>query len=531
MTTVPQLDITQDIKDMDDAAERESAPPPRDSKRRTKIVCTIGPASSSEAVIRDLMRLGMDVARLNFSHGGYPDHAKRIETLRRVAEKEGRSICILQDLQGPKIRTGRLKYRTPVALKAGSKLVITPRDVQGTASLISTTFQTLAHDVEPGARILLSDGLIELRVRAVHGDDVECEVINGGLLGEHKGINLPGRVLSVPSVTEKDEQDLAFGIKHGCDAVAVSFIRTADDVRAVKRLLAAHNSDMPVIAKLEKPQAIEHLEEIFDVAEGVMVARGDLGVEMPPEKVPVIQKHIIRRALAWRKPVITATQMLESMIENPRPTRAEASDVANAIFDGTDAVMLSGETASGKYPRETVAIMSRIVLEAESNMGEAVMRRRHDTHQLSIAETICESVAHAALDLDMRAISVYTETGNTARLISKYRPKCLIYGFSHVARVCNRLNMFWGVYPVACGRIPSAEDMVVYAERELMQAKAVAAGDVMGVVAGTQRFSGSTNFMRLHVVGASDAQEFHRPRTKERRKPAKLQVAHERRKR
>jgi pyruvate kinase len=535
VTTVPQFEIMQDIKEMDQTADSEQASsisPPRDGKRRAKIVCTIGPASSSEVVIRDLMRLGMDVARLNFSHGTYPDHAKRIETLRRVAEKECRSICILQDLQGPKIRTGRLKYRTPVALKAGSKLVITPRDVQGTASLISTTFQTLAHDVEPGSRILLSDGLIELRVRAVQDHDVECEVINGGLLGEHQGINLPGRVLSVPSLTEKDEQDLAFGIKHGVDVVAVSFVRTADDVRAVKRLLATHNSDLPVIAKLEKPQAIEHLEEIFDVAEGVMVARGDLGVEMPPEKVPVIQKHIIRRALAWRKPVITATQMLESMIENPRPTRAEASDVANAIFDGTDAVMLSAETASGKYPREAVSIMSRIVLEAEGNMGEAVMRRRHDSHQLSIAETICESVAHAALDLDMRAISVYTETGNTARLISKYRPKCLIYGFSHVPRVSNRLNMYWGVYPVGCGRIPSAEDMVLFAERELLQLKAVAPGDVMGVVAGTQRFSGSTNFMRLHVIGASDAQEFQRPRSRDRRKATRLQVAApERRKR
>ena len=518
-----------DLTELDEVADQQTVAH-RDGKRRAKIVCTIGPASGTEAVLRDLMRLGMDIARLNFSHGTYPEHARRIEMLRRVAEKEERHVCILQDLQGPKIRTGRLKYRTPVALKAGSRLVITPRDVQGTAALVSTTFQTLARDVEPGARVLLSDGLIELRVRAIHGDDVECEVINGGMLGEHQGINLPGRVLSVPSLTEKDEQDLTFGIKHGVDAVAVSFIRTADDVRAVKRQLTLLDSDIPVIAKLEKPQAIEHLEEIFDVAEGVMVARGDLGVEMPPEKVPIIQKHIIRRALAWRKPVITATQMLESMIENPRPTRAEASDVANAIFDGTDAVMLSAETASGKYPREAVAIMSRIVLEAEGSMGDAVMRRRHDDHQqLSIAETICESVAHAALDLDMRAISVYTETGNTARLISKYRPKCLIYGFSHIPRVCNRMNLLWGVYPVACGRIPSAEDMVLFAERELLRTKSVAPGDVMGVVAGTQRFSGSTNFMRLHVVGASDAQEI-QPRGKERRKSPRLQVT-ERRKR
>jgi pyruvate kinase len=301
------------------------------SVRKAKIVCTIGPASGSENVLRDLMRAGMDVARLNFSHGTHEEHARMIDRLRKVADKERRTICILQDLQGPKIRTGRLKYRTPIALKTGARVAITPRDIAGTAALLSTTFKTLAQEVEPGSRILLSDGLIELRVTAIRGDDVECEVINGGMLGEHKGINLPGAVVSVPSLTEKDEKDLAFGLKHGVDMVAVSFIRTAEDVRFVKRLVQQHSSDAWVIAKLEKPQAIEeqNLEEILDVSDGVMVARGDLGVEMPPEKVPIIQKHVIRRAASWRKPVITATQMLESMIENPRPTRAEASDVAN----------------------------------------------------------------------------------------------------------------------------------------------------------------------------------------------------------
>src|SRR5437660_1968618 len=378
--------------------------------RKAKIVCTIGPASGTEAVLRDLMRLGMDVARLNFSHGTHEEHARMIDRLRRVGEKEGRSICILQDLQGPKIRTGRLKYRTPIAIKTGAHLTVTPRDIAGTAALLSTTFKSLAKEVEPGSRILLSDGLLELRVTSVRGDDVECEVINGGLLGEHKGINLPGTVVSVPSLTEKDEKDLEFGLKHGVDMVAVSFIRTADDVRAVKRLVLAARSDAWVIAKLEKPQAIEHLEEILDVADGVMVARGDLGVEVPPEKVPVIQKHVIRRATEWRKPVITATQMLESMIENPRPTGAEARDVDNAIFDATDAVILSAETASGKYPREAVSIMSRIICEAETNMQDETLRRRHPKRQLSISETICESVAHAAHDLDMKAITVYTET-------------------------------------------------------------------------------------------------------------------------
>ena len=517
------------VETVEDGSGAQGTPHAADSMgRRAKIVCTIGPASSSEVVLRDLLRAGMDVARLNFSHGTYAEHSKRIELLRRVARKENRSICILQDLQGPKIRTGRLKYRTPVALKTGAKLVITPRDVAGTANLLSTTFQTLAQDVEAGARILLSDGLIELRVLAVRGDDVECEVVNGGMLGEHQGINLPGRVLSVPSLTEKDEEDLAFGIKHSVDMLAVSFIRTADDVRAAKRLIYSHKAELPVIAKLEKPQAIESLEEIFDVADGVMVARGDLGVEMPPEKVPVIQKHIIRRAAVWRKPVITATQMLESMIENPRPTRAEASDVANAIFDGTDAVMLSAETASGKYPREAVAIMARIIEETERNIGEpTVQRRRRDHRQLSISETICESIAHAAQDLDMRAIAVYTESGTTARLISKYRPKCGIYAFTNVDRVCNRLNLLWGVRPLHCAHMPNTEDMVVGAERELQTVAAVAPGDVMGVVAGTQRSSGSTNFMRLHIVGASEAEQF---AGRERRKRTRYKPVTERRK-
>lgn len=473
-------------------------------ERRAKIVATIGPASSSDEVIRSLMRAGMDVARLNFSHGTPEQKIKQIETLRRVAKEEGRTICIMQDLQGPKIRTGRLRYRTPVAIKTGAKLTITPRDLAGTAQLVSTTFPTLAREVQPGSRILLSDGLIELRVKAVRGIDVDCDVVNGGLLGEHKGINLPGISVRVPSLTAKDEEDLKFGIQNGVDAVAVSFIRTADDVRMVKEKIAALNSDAWVIAKLEKPQAIEHLESILEAADGVMVARGDLGVEMPPEKVPIIQKHVIRRAAEWRKPVITATQMLESMMENPRPTRAEASDVANAIFDGTDAVMLSGESASGKYPRESVAMMAKIMCETEAQMVNQTVRRRDHATRLSIAETICESVAHAAQDLDMRAIAVFTETGTTARFISKYRPKAMIYGFSYIPRVCNRMSLLWGVRPLACKHHAQTEDMVSVAEQLLLHRGHVGLGDVIGIVAGTKTTSGSTNFMRLHEIGTLD---------------------------
>jgi len=484
------------------------------STRRAKIICTIGPACHSEAAMRDLLRLGMDVARLNFSHGSHEDHARNIERLRKAAEKEDRTVCILQDLQGPKIRTGRLERHEPVLLETGSTVIITPSDIAGTPTRISTTFPDLAREVTAGARILLRDGLIELRVCTVRGKDVVCDVLNGGTLGEHQGINLPGTALSIPAMTEKDRKDLEFGLKHGVDAVALSFVRSAADVNMVKQIVLGHGSDTPLIAKLEKPQAIDHLEEILEASDGVMVARGDLGVEMAPEKVPVIQKHVIRRAAVWRKPVITATQMLESMIENPRPTRAEASDVANAIFDGTDSVMLSAETASGRYPRQAVAIMSRIVIEAESNMGEFTQRRRRDRHGLSVAETICESIAHAAEDLPMGAIAVFTETGNTARMISKYRPQAAIYAFTHNPTVAQRTNLYWGVHPMKCAQALSAEHMVHVAEQELLSRSLLKPGDVLGVVAGTRQSSGSTNFMRLHLVTSAEAGAAGHPRRK-----------------
>jgi pyruvate kinase len=474
--------------------------------RRAKIICTIGPACHSEAAMRDLLRLGMDVARLNFSHGSHKDHAQNVERLRSAAKKEGRTVCILQDLQGPKIRTGLLQGHEPVLLKTGSSVVITPRDIAGTASRIATTFPDLAREVSAGTRILLCDGLIELRVRTVRGDDVVCDIVNGGMVGEHKGINLPGTALSIPAMTHKDHKDLEFGLKHGVDAVALSFVRSAADVNMVRQIVAGHGSDTPLIAKLEKPQAIDHLEEILEAVDGVMVARGDLGVEMAPEKVPIIQKHVIRRASEWRKPVITATQMLESMIENPRPTRAEASDVANAIFDGTDAVMLSAETATGRYPREAVAMMSRIVIEAESNMEELTPpRRRRDRRGLSVAETICESIAHAAEDLPMGAIAVFTETGNTVRMISKYRPRAAIFAFTHNSTVAQRTNLYWGAHPMKCGHGLSTDSMVEVAEHELLSRGLLKAGDVLGVVAGTRQASGSTNFMRLHTVTADEA--------------------------
>ena len=474
--------------------------------RRAKIVATLGPSCSSIEVFRQLVRAGLDVARLNFSHGTHAQKAELIRMVRRVSREEGKPICILADLQGPKIRTGKLKGHKPVPLVAGKLLTITPREIEGTVAMVGTTFTTLAENLEKGSRILLSDGLIELRVQSVKGGDVVCEIINGGMLGENKGINLPGIAVKVPSLTEKDEEDLVFAIGEGVDTVAVSFVRTADDVRHVKNRLAALKSDAWVIAKLEKPQAIEHLDSILEVTDAIMVARGDLGVEVPPEKVPAIQKHIIRRAAEYRKPVITATQMLESMIENPRPTRAEASDVANAVYDGTDAVMLSAETAAGRYPVEAIAMMAKIVTETEHQIRiDPRPSLGHSTSvRLSIAETICECMSHAADDLDVAAIAIFTETGMTARLLSKYHPDPPIFALSPFEKVINRSMLLWGTYPILCGRFRDTDKLVGMAEEVLESHGHVQQRQIVGIVAGTRTKSGATNFMRLHMVGDRD---------------------------
>jgi pyruvate kinase len=477
--------------------------------RRAKIVATLGPATSTTEMFRKLVRAGLDVARLNFSHGSHEQKAELIRMVRQVSKEECKPICILADLQGPKIRTGKLKDHKKVQLVEGERLTITPGEYEGSAEKVGTTFLTLAENLEPGSRILLSDGLIELRVERVVGLDVVCEIVNGGELGENKGINLPGIPVKVPSLTEKDEEDLIFAVDQGVDSIAVSFVRTADDVRHVKARLAALRSDAWVIAKLEKPQAIEHLDSILEVADGIMVARGDLGVEVPPEKVPAIQKHMIRRAWEFRKPVITATQMLESMIENPRPTRAEASDVANAIYDGTDAVMLSAETAAGKYPVEAVAMMAKIVSETEQQirLDPPTDKKIRRLAKLSVAETICECMAHSAEDLDVAAIAIFTETGSTVRLLSKYRPEPPIYAMSPYESVINRAMMLWGTYPILCERFRDTDMLVNMAEQILEQRGFVQRRQVVGIVAGTRTRSGATNFMRLHMVGDRDHED------------------------
>src|ERR1039457_4234646 len=449
--------------------------------RRSKIVCTLGPATQSRRMIAQLVRAGMDVARLNFSHGTHAWHAQMITLLRDASSTMRKPLAILADLGGPKIRTGALAGGNRVTLRTGQRFTISTGNRPGDVFGVSTSFRTLPREVHRGGRILLADGLIELRVSAVRLEKIICEVVNGGERGEHQGINLPGAELKVPSLLPKDYDDLSFALKHGVNYVAVSFVRRSQDVEAARRAIRRAGMDTPIIAKLEKPQAIANLDAILDVADGVMVARGDLGVEMSPEVVPVLQKKIIDRARDARRPVITATQMLESMTENPRPTRAEASDVANAIFDGTDVVMLSGETASGRYPRETVAMMVRIILEAEASIAQLppVPRRRREEHRYSVAETICESIAHAAEDLPMGAIAVFTESGN-------------------------RMNALWGVHPVHKKEWESAEAMLRTAEKELLPKGLLRAGDVLGLVAGTKLTSGATNFMRLHTVGESD---------------------------
>ena len=477
------------------------------SGRRAKIVATLGPASSTEETFRELVRAGLDVARLNFSHGSHEQKTELIAMVRKVSREEGKPICILADLQGPKIRTGELVDHKPVLLVAGKRLVITPDAVQGTCERVSTVFTTLAENLKPGDQILLSDGLIELRVQEIVGADVVTLIVNGGMLGEKKGINLPGVAIKVLSLTEKDEIDLEFCLKAGADTVAVSFVQTAEDVRYVKRRIAELGSDAWVIAKLEKPQAIDHLDSILEVADAIMVARGDLGVEMPPEKVPAIQKHIIRRAAEYRKPVITATQMLESMIENPRPTRAEVSDVANAIYDGSDAVMLSAESAAGKYPVESVAMMSKIMIETESQMhllGHGVGLRLNNVGKrrtLTVPETICECMAHSAQDLDLAAIAIFTESGNTARLLSKYRPESPIFALSPFQDVVNRLMLLWGTVPILCERFIGTDTLVTMAEEMLEARGYVKPKQVVGIVAGTATKTGATNFMRLHLIG------------------------------
>ena len=457
--------------------------------RKAKIVATLGPSSSDKSTIRQMMMAGMDVARINFSHGNHDLNKKLYEQLRRIAGNLNQPICILQDLQGPKIRTGELET-DGVSLVAGESIILTTDDILGNQDRIPVDFPEIAMFVRKGSQILLDDGNLELVVTKVENDEVVTEVVIGGILKSHKGINLPGTKLTIPGFTAKDKVDLRFGLELGVDAIAISFVRTPEDISRVKNEIRLFNQEFPdahiyppVIAKLERPEALDNLDAIVDLADGVMVARGDLGVEMSPEEVPIAQKTIIDTANRFGKIVITATQMLESMILNPRPTRAEASDVANAIFDGTDAVMLSGETAVGKYPVKVIEMMNAIVCQAEGHINqfgrprESILAKEHD-NVISITAAARE-LAH---DVHVDSIAVFTQTGHTARMMSKVTPHVPILAFTPNERTYNMMSMYWDVYPMLVPHATSLEEMLVHVNMGVLATQPYKEGQQVVVV-------------------------------------------------
>jgi pyruvate kinase len=455
--------------------------------RRAKIVATIGPASDGPETLDRLLEAGMDVARLNFSHGTQAEQQQRIARLRQAAGRVGRTLTLLQDLQGPKIRTGPLAGGGPVRLVAGQRLTITTRPVEGTSEVVSTGYAAFPRDVKPGDRILVSDGLIELRALSTSDDAVLAEVVTGGDLRERQGINLPHVEVSTPALTAKDEADLAFGLAQGVDWIALSFVRRAEDVLAVKERIAGAGKGTPVMAKIEKPEALEHLPAILEAADGIMVARGDLGVELPPAEVPLVQKRLIAAGNRAGKPVVTATQMLESMIANPRPTRAEASDVANAILDGTDAVMLSGETAVGQHPVQAVGTMARIaeVVEAEGqDLVRAPQLNWDAVPHRGVAEAISAAAVAVERVLQVEAIVAYTRSGSTARLVSRLRPRARVFGFTPDEATARRINLLWGVTPVLCAPIPDLEGLERAARRRLLEQGVLKGGDEVVLTGG-----------------------------------------------
>ncbi|MBI9086298.1 MAG: pyruvate kinase [Desulfobacterales bacterium] len=473
-------------------------------KLKAKIVATIGPASSSRDMLEKLVEAGMNVARLNFSHGSYESHTEVIRTIRSVSRTMNRPVGILLDLQGPKIRVGKMEGGEPVRLKRNASFAITTKPLAGTAERVSTTYENLPGDVRAGDTILLDDGLIRLQVVSSDNDTVHCRVIIGGYLKENKGINLPGVKVSAPSMTEKDRRDLNFGIKNGVDYFALSFVRSADDMNQIKALIKKQGADIPVIAKIEKPEAVANLDAILDAADGVMVARGDLGVELEPELVPTVQKQIIATANKRNRLVITATQMLETMSTNPIPTRAEASDVANAIFDGTDAVMLSGETASGRYPVQSVRMMAKITEQAEcSPFMRYNLHFGKDPTDI-VTHAVAQSAVNILHEVDARCIVAFSVSGKTSKQISKQRPNRPIYAFSSRMEIYNRLSLLWGVYPMYIPDITDAKRLITSSENLLMEKKLVEKGDLVVLVIGLGLTEGSTNMIKIHRVGAVD---------------------------
>ena len=470
--------------------------------RRTKIVATIGPASSTEAVLDQLVAAGATVFRLNFSHGSHEDHSRAVTLIRSVAKRRGEAVAILQDLSGPKIRTTKVAANG-IVLETGRSLVITTDEtVIGTPERIGTTYEPLPRDVKPSDTILLDDGNLELRVLGTTAHGVNCEVIHGGLLKSNKGMNLPSVSLSIPALTEKDRADLAFGLSLGVDFVALSFVRRAEDLKEAKELIRSLGGDAPpLIAKIEKREAINNLASILEEADGVMVARGDLGVELSTEEVPTLQKRIIAMANAAGKPVITATQMLESMIDRARPTRAEASDVANAILDGTDAVMLSAETATGHFPVESVETMARIAGYTEENDEFQSPVRLAGSSVSAVARALARVASLVALEIEAPWIMAFTETGSTARHVSGFRPRARIAGVTPSEKVHRRLALHWGVIPILLPPVSDADSLHLAGEQALRTAGYLKSGDRIVILAGQSHTAGATNLLKVHTVG------------------------------
>lgn len=475
--------------------------------KKTKIVCTMGPMTDKPEVIEQMITAGMNVARFNFSHGTHAEQGSRMNLVRSAAQKAGIPIGLMLDTKGPEMRLG-LFAGGKVDLIEGNSFVLTTRNVAGTAEVTSVNFSRLHEEVKPGDRILLSDGLIGLKVEAVVGDNITTSVLNSGVIGDRKRVAVPGVAISLPPLSEQDIRDIQFGIDQNVDFIAASFIQRAADVLAIRRIVEDAAADIAIIAKIENAAGVENIDEILQVADGIMVARGDLGVEIPAEDVPLIQKQLIKKANAAGKPVITATQMLESMIHNPRPTRAEASDIANAIFDGTDAIMLSGETANGKYPVEAVQIMATIALRTEAAVLLDYQTAVQGSFQVrSTTDAISHATVQLAFELGVSAIVAATVSGQTARMVSKYRPAAVIVAQTHNIKTFHKLLLSWGVYPVLGQEAFSGDDMVAAAVASALRSGIVKQGDLIVITAGLPvSRSGTTNMIRVHTVGTVLAQ-------------------------
>lgn len=467
--------------------------------RKTKIICTIGPASESEERLRELMLAGMNVARFNFSHGTHEEQKAKYERVLKVRKELGLPVATMLDTKGPEIRLRDFEGGK-VELRAGETFTLTTEEIMGTAQRATISYKNLKNDISVGTTLLIDDGLIELEVEKISGEDIICRVINGGFVSNHKGVNVPGAILSMPYISDADMEDILFGIKEGYELIAASFVRSKEDIYELRKILQEHGSNMKIIAKIENMQGIENLEEILEASDGVMVARGDMGVEIPMEEVPVLQKKMIKMANAQGKHVITATQMLESMINHPRPTRAEATDIANAIYDGTTAIMLSGESAAGKYPVEAVKTMARIAESAEKDIDyRSRMRRNDEGDKSEITNAIAYATCSAAMDLNAAAIITVTMSGYTAEAISRFKPSCPIIGCAVNERVCDQLNLLWGVNPLLIKKEESSEELFADAVIAAKEAGYVNTGDIVVITAGVPLgITGTTNM--IHVV-------------------------------